>query len=398
LHIADQCVVQNPESLCDWMISQKITIAFAPTALAERMISFDWLPETALRILLTGASVLQQHPSRNLPFRFVNNYGLTECTVVSTSADVCVNGHGNSLPPIGRPIASTEVYILDEQLSAVAPGVIGEIYIGGKGVARGYRNAPELTEARFVVDPFKKDPGARLYRTGDLGKFLPDGQIAFVGRIDQQVKIRGFRVEPEEIASVLNRHPFVEQSAVIGRRYGHENETRLLAYIVLRKNASPSAGDLRSHLSLFLPDYMIPSMFVSVESLPLTTNGKVDFASLPLPQRSNTLREQVSGEPGTPLEQRVAGILGGLLNVDEVRSDDNFFFLGGHSLLATQLITRLRDVFGVELSVKNLFDHPTVSQLSQEIQQLLIAELDAMSEEEAEKRLKFMTERGGEAN
>ncbi len=395
VHIANQCVAQNPEALRDWMISEGITIGFAPTVLAEQMITMEWR-NAALRVLLTGASVLQRHPSRDLPFRFVNNYGVTECTVVSTSGDVCVNGHGNSLPPIGKPIAATQVYILDEHRSAVAPGEAGEIYIGGEGVARGYRNAPELTQARFVRDPFKKDAQARLYRTGDLGKFLPDGQIAFLGRIDQQIKIRGFRVEPEEIASTLKRHPAVRASAVIGREFGQENETRLVAYIVLEENSSATANDLQRHLSSFLPDYMIPSTFVSMDSLPLTTNGKIDVAALPLPQQSNTLRN-VACEAGSPLEQRVAEILAGLLELKEVGCDDNFFFLGGHSLLGMQLVTRLRDVFGVEVSLKSLFDHPTVRNLAGEIEQLLVAKLNAMTEEEAEERLKFLTERREEA-
>lgn len=396
VHIVNQCVAQNPEALRDWMISERITIAFAPTVLAEQMITMDWR-DAALRILLTGASVLQRHPSRELPFRFVNNYGLTECTVVSTSGDVCVNGHGNSLPPIGKPIASTQVYILDEHLSAVAPGEAGEIYIGGEGVARGYRNAPELTEARFVADPFKKDAQARLYRTGDLGKFLPDGQIAFLGRIDQQIKIRGFRIEPEEIASTLNRHSAVRASAVIGREFGEEKETRLVAYIVLGENSSATANDLQRHLSSFLPDYMIPSTFVSMKSLPLTRNGKIDAAALPLPEQNNTLRNYAC-EAGSPLERRVREILAGLLDLNEVGVDDNFFFLGGHSLLGMQLVTRLRDVFGVEVSLKSLFDHPTVRDLASEIEQLLVAKLNAMTEEEAEERLKFLTEQGRKFN
>lgn len=363
VHIVEQCVLQNPQSLRDWMVSEKITIAFAPTPLAERMISLDWPADVALRVLLTGASVLQRHPARTLPFRFINNYGLTECTVVSTSGEVSLNGHGSSLPPIGKPIASTQVYILDDQLSPVAPGAAGEIFVGGQGVARGYRNAPELTNTRFVPDRFRNDPRARLYRTGDLGKFLPDGQIAFLGRVDQQVKIRGFRVELEEIASVLNRHPSVRGSVVIGREYGKEKENRLLAYIVPEMNSAPAADDLRIHLSSFLPDYMIPSTFVRLESLPLNANGKIDLAALPLPQPSNTLREKVAAERGTPLEQRVARILAKLLSLDQVNPTDNFFFLGGHSLLGTQLITRLGDAFGVDLSLKTLFDHPTVAQL-----------------------------------
>ncbi len=397
VHIVENSVLQNAESLRDWMVSERITIGFAPTALAERMISLEWPPDAALRVLLTGASALQRYPSRPLPFRFINNYGLTECTVVSTSGEVSVNGQENRLPPIGRPIASTQVYILDDRLSPVAPGAVGEIYIGGEGVARGYRNDPELTKARFVPDPFRTNPSARLYRTGDLGKLVPGGQIAFLGRIDQQIKIRGFRVEPEEIASVLNRHPSVRESVVIGGKCGEEKETRLLAYIVPQANSTPALVDLRSHLGSLLPDYMIPSTFVCLESLPLNANGKIDLAALPPPQRNNTLRERVSGEPGTPLEQRVAGILANLLNLDQVNPDDNFFFLGGHSLLGTQLITRLRDVFGVDLSLKSLFDHPTVAQLAQEIEQLLVARLNAMTEQEAEERLKLLTERKEEA-
>jgi amino acid adenylation domain-containing protein len=397
VHIVEKCTLQNPESLREWLVAQKITIAFAPTAVAERLISLDWPSKTVLRFLLTGASVLQRHPSRQLPFRFINNYGLTECTVVSTSGEVCVNGHENSLPTIGKPIASTQVYILDERLSSVAPGTAGEIYIGGEGLARGYRNDPELTKTRFIRDPFKNNTSTRLYRTGDLGKFLPDGQIAFLGRIDQQINIRGFRIEPDEIASVLNRHPSVRESVVIGCEYGEEKETRLLAYIVPQSKSAPAVVDLRNHLSSFLPDYMIPSAFVCLESFPLNANGKIDLAALPPPQRNNTLRDNASPEPATPLEQRVAGILADLLNLEHVNPDDNFFFLGGHSLLGTQLVTRLRNVFGVDLSLKSLFDHPTVAQLSQEIEQLLLAKLNAMTDEEAEERLKFLIERREEA-
>ena len=391
VHIVDQCVLQNPERLRDWMVSERITIGFAPTPLVERMIPLDWPLDGSLRVLLTGASVLHRYPSRNLPFRLVNNYGLTECTVVSTSAEICSNGRGDSLPPIGKPIASTQVHILDERLSPVPDGTPGEIYIGGEGVARGYRNAPELTAARFVADPFSNNSHSRLYRTGDLGKLLPDGQIAFLGRIDQQVKVTGFRVEPDEIVSILNRHPSVRESVVIARECGHEKENRLIAYIVPEARPVPAAGDLCRHVKSFLPDYMIPSTFVCLESFPLTPSGKVDLAALPRPEQSNILRNTALPETGSPLEHRVAEILARLLNLEEVSLDDNFFFLGGHSLLGTQLVTRLRDVFGVDLSLKSLFDHPTVAELSHEIEQLLVAQLNAMSEEEAEKRLQFMT-------
>jgi acyl carrier protein len=257
----------------------------------------------------------------------------------------------------------------------------GEIYIGGAGVARGYLNRPELTADKFVRNPFSRDPQARLYRTGDLARYLANGEIAYLGRIDEQVKILGHRIEPNEIVAVLDRHPSVVASRVIA--HGEVcSEKHLVAYIVFRSESQPSASDLRSFLEKELPQYMVPAVFVRLDRFPLTQNGKVDRAALPAPNSENTLRDEEFTAPRTPLEQRLAAMLSSLLNLEQVSVHDNFFMLGGHSLLGTQLISQIRGTFGVELALRTLFESPTIEQLSTEIEQLIMAQVDALSEEE----------------
>jgi acyl carrier protein len=311
----------------------------------------------------------------------VNNYGPTECTVVATSGRVQSGASG--LPTIGRPIDHTQVYILDEKLERVPTGAPGELCIGGAGVARGYLNRPELTAQQFVSDPFSAEPGARLYRTGDLARYLDDGEIAYLGRIDEQIKILGHRIEPNEIEAVLDRHPAIASSVVIARGAACE-EKRLAAYLVMSNRVTPSAADLRGFLQSELPDYMVPSIFVRLPAMPLTANGKVDRVALPEPDAENTLRDEEFIRPRTPIEQRLATTLCALLNLSEVSVNDNFFLLGGHSLLGTQLIVKIRSAFGVDLALRTLFDAPTIAELSAEIERQIIAKVENMSEEEAE--------------
>src|SRR5439155_1690070 len=220
----------TPDALRDWMVAKGITISFLPTALAQHMLELTWPPESALRVLLTGADTLHRYPPAGLPFAFVNNYGPTECTVVTTSGTVpSISGSGE-LPTIGSPIDNVKIYIVDEHMQAVPAGTPGELLIGGAGVARGYLNLPELNTQKFIADPFSKNPEARLYRTGDLARHLPNGEIAFMGRIDDQIKIRGYRIEPEEVMAVLNSHPDVKASMVVAN--GPSRERRLVAYVV----------------------------------------------------------------------------------------------------------------------------------------------------------------------
>lgn len=386
LYLPDDVTRVSPDLLRDWLVTNEVTISFLPTVLAERIMTLPWPERTALRFLLTGADTLHRYPTSGLPFQLINNYGPTECTVVATSGPVLPSASENGLPTIGRAIVNTQVYILDENLEPVADGIAGELYLGGTGVARGYRNQPELTAAKFLRDPFSNAPGARLYRTGDLARRLEDGEIAYLGRIDDQIKILGYRIEPNEISAVLDRHPAI-QTSLVAARQDECIEKRLVAYMVLRSEPSLGVAELRSYLQNELPDYMVPSVFVAVDSLPLTLNGKVDRAALPVPDRENTLVDEQFIAPRTPVEERLGVILTALLGVERVSVNDNFFLLGGHSLLGTQLIGQIRTAFGVDLALRSLFDAPTIADLSREIEQLIVARIANMSEAEAERLL-----------
>jgi amino acid adenylation domain-containing protein len=381
LHIADAATRTEPEKLRDWLLSQQITISFVPTVMAERIMAHEWPSNAPLRLMLTGADTLHRYPSAKLPFILVNNYGPTECTVVATSGVINPNECSEQRPPIGKPIANTQVHIVDEHMRPVPTGTPGEICIGGAGVARGYRNRSELTDQKFLRDPFSTVPKARLYKTGDLGRYLPTGEIEFLGRIDDQIKIRGYRVEPNEIVSTLNKFDGIRESTVISQESG-SGEARLIAYVVISPDSKTTSTQLRTFLSARLPDYMIPASFVRLDSLPVNSNGKVDRASLPAPSTSNSLQDDDLVLPTSSVERAVAEILSGLLKVEQIGANANFFMIGGHSLLGTQLIARLRDRFGVDLALRNLFDNPTVAGIAKEIERLIYANIDSMTEEE----------------
>ena len=372
IHFPDNDIRSSAVSLRDWLIEQRITLSFVPTAMAESLIGLDWPAQSSLRFLLTGADVLHRYPSSKLPFVLINNYGPTECTVVATSGAVLPDQAFDGRPTIGRPIENVQVHILDESRRPLPIGDVGEIYIGGASLARGYLNRPEQEGECFVPNPFSERQGDRLYRTGDLARILPDGQIEFIGRADEQVKIRGFRIEPNEIVTALNRHPGVHTSAVITRAE-NGGEKRLIAYIV-SSGTKLTRDALQDHLQTLLPDYMLPAAFVQLDSMPLNSSGKVDRAALPAPTAANTLGDHVYIAPRTQVEKRVVAILAELLALEKVGVDDNFFFLGGHSLLGTQLIARVRNSFDVELSLRTVFDSPTAAELSDEIERLLSTE------------------------
>jgi amino acid adenylation domain-containing protein len=385
VYFPDESTRLSADSLRDWLISHKITITFVPTAIAEQMIGRPWPADSALRFLLTGADTLHRYPMPGLPFSVVNNYGPTECTVVATSGVIGAEKTHEGLPSIGLPIDKVRIHILDEQRREVPQGATGEIYIGGAGVARGYRNRPDLTAERFVADPFG-DEGSRLYRTGDLGRFLPNGEIAFLGRIDDQIKIRGYRIELNEINAVLNEHPSVKASVVIVRE-DSPGDKRLVAYLVPRADSQRDEASLRELVRRRLPDYMEPAAFVWMESLPLTPNGKVDRAALPLSKVEDGAREREFIAPRTPVEEAFAKIIREVLKVPRVSVDDDFFHLGAHSLLGAQIIARVRGAFGIELKLLDVFDAPTVAELSVKIEQALTLQVSAMTEAEVEAAL-----------
>jgi len=388
IHVVDDETRTDPEKLRDWLVREQITVSFTPTPLAELMLKLSWAKGTALRFLLIGADTLHFYPPAGLPFTLVNNYGPTECTVVATSAAVSAE-KTDRLPPIGRAIDNTQVLILDDKLRRVPAETVGEIYVAGAGLAQGYLDDAQLTAQRFVKNPFRDVPGTRLYRTGDLGSCLPDGRISFHGRSDEQVKVSGFRVELNDVNSALRRHASVRES-VVSARENESGEKQLVAYIV-PSGSSPSVSDLREFLAKELPEYMLPSIFVGLGALPYASSGKVNRLALPAPNESNMLRDQVFHRPSSATEERVSAIVASLLGLPKVGINDNFFYLGGNSLFGTQLIARLRDAFQVEVPLLSLFDHPTVSELSTEVERLMIAKLDAMSEEEAQRLLALNT-------
>ncbi len=390
IHIPEESIRSNPEAMREWLLAEKISITFLPTAVAERMLLLDWPSNAALRVLLTGADTLRRRPAPGLPFVLVNNYGPTEGTVVATSGRVLPEDSDGRTPSIGRAIDNTQIYLLDEKMQQVAEGEAGEIYIGGAGVARGYRNNPALTAERFMRNPFGGGSG-RLYRTGDRGRFLPSGEIEFLGRLDDQIKIRGYRVEPNEIIHALNAYPGVQASAITVEA-DHAGANRLLAYVVPVPGAKVNPTGLRRMLSQQLPDYMVPAVLVRVETLPLTVNGKVDHSALPAPSAANVLADDQFVAPRTMVEQRLAAILRPLLHLDRVSVKDNFFLLGGHSLLGTQLITKISESFGVELSLFSLFDHPTLEEMSVEVEKLILAKVEAMSAEDRRALSQFALE------
>jgi len=288
-------------------------------------------------------------------------YGPTETTIWSAIYPVKV---GDGPVSIGRPIANTQVYLLDKRLNPVPIGVVGELYIGGDGLARGYFNRPVLTAKKFVPHPFSTGPGARLYNTGDLARYLPDGNIEFLGRTDHQVKIRGFRIELAEIEATLDQHTAVQETVVLARE-DTPGDKRLVAYVVLNQEPVTTTSELRRFLKGKLPDYMVPSAFVMLDALPLTPNGKIDRSALPAPEGLRPELEVAYVMPQTRLERHIAAVWQNVLQVEKVGGHDNFFELGGHSLLMAKIHSRLQEEgFGSGLSMVELFQYPTVHSLA----------------------------------
>ncbi|MGJ5813650.1 non-ribosomal peptide synthetase [Paludibaculum fermentans] len=319
-----------------WLVENGITVAFAPTVIAQQLIAMDWPAESRLRILLTGAERLQQRPPANLPFLFFNNYGPTEATVVTTSGLVDPTGEG--APSIGMAANGARIHILD-----------GELCIAGPLVARGYRNRPEMTASKFVTID-----GERMYRTGDRARQLPSGEYEFLGRLDNQVKIRGYRVELDEIATTLARHPAILNSVAVA-----VDDASIAAYFVAR--SAVTSAELTAFLVPVLPEYMIPSAFIQMEALPMTANGKCDYKALPRPAAT------AAAPQSTDIPVRLGAMVALLLKQPAVDPDANFFFLGGHSLLAAQLLVQVNSAFGVKMALRQMFQAPTVNKLSMQI-------------------------------
>ncbi len=338
------------------------TIAITPSQL-------DTLPEgeyPALQTLIVGGEACSAATAARWSRgrRLFNAYAPTEATVYAMAMRYL--GNDGRMPRLGGPIANIQIYLLDPHLQPVPIGIPGEIHVGGAGLARGYLNQQALTAEQFVPDPFSRVPGARLYKTGDLARFLGDGEIEFVGRVDQQVKVRGFRIELGEIETVLGQHPGLREAVVVARE-DTSGGKRLIAYVVACEEPLPATSEMRDYLKRTLPEYMVPSAFVVLDALPLTTTGKVDRNALPEPEQARPELAQVYVAPRTAVEEVICGVFSEVLQVEPVGVRDNFFELGGHSLLATRVSSWLRETFQVELPLRKVFEAATVERLAQAI-------------------------------
>ncbi|HEU0051515.1 MAG TPA: amino acid adenylation domain-containing protein, partial [Longimicrobium sp.] len=357
LHVADGDDLLPGPALLERVRRDGITHAkLTPSALAA--VPFAELPTLGTLVVggeACGAELVERWGRGR---RFVNVYGPTEATV-RVSAAVCAPGAGR--PAIGAPLANTRLYVLDASLRPLPVGVPGELCVGGVQVARGYLGRPALTAERFIPDPFSTDAGARLYRTGDRARWRPDGALEHLGRLDAQVKVRGFRIEPGEIEAVLRRRFGVRDCVVIARE-DTPGDQRLVAYVV----GDADEDTLRAHLRKSLPEYMVPAAFVSLDALPLTPNGKLDRRALPAPAYAGDEESYVA--PRTPVEEVLAATWAEVLDVERVGAADDFFELGGHSLLATLVMARIRQLFGVGMPLRALFEGPTVAELAARVE------------------------------
>jgi amino acid adenylation domain-containing protein len=367
-------IVRLSRCLADMAIARIFIPPAVLQQLAETLAATSDVP-TALQQILVAGEQLQITPAiaslcARLPDCVLHNhYGPTETHLATAFG---LDGPPNrwmALPPIGRPLANVQTYVLSADLQPLPVGISGELYIGGTGLARGYLNRPDLTAERFVPDPFGK-PGARLYKTGDLVRQLANGDLEFLGRLDRQVKIRGFRIEPGEIETLLMRHPAMGDCAVVAWK-DSTRHARLVAYVVLQHEEVPTTSELRRFLGAILPEYMVPSAFVVLPALPQSPNGKLDRSVLPGPESTRPALDKSFVAPRNPTEEMLAGIWTDLLGLERVGVLDNFFDLGGHSLLVTQLASRLRDRFRIELPLRRFFETPTVSDLAPIVDGLL---------------------------
>jgi amino acid adenylation domain-containing protein len=368
LIVASWDTATDGATLVEILTRDRVTVMQATPITWRLLLAAGWQGKADLKVLCGGEALPLDLARQLLPraASLWNLYGPTETTIWST---LCKVEPEEDVVTIGRPIANTQVYLLDPQLQPVPVGVPGELYIGGDGLARGYLNRPELTAERFIRHSFSNEPGARLYRTGDLARYRSDGTIEHLGRLDFQVKLRGFRIELGEIEAVLAQHPAVRQAVVVARE-DMPGDKRLVAYVVLRENQSAMVSDLQKHVTKQLPNYMVPSAIVLLETFPLTPNGKVDRRALPAPQHTRPELQKAVIAPRTPLEEVVTAIWSQVLGFEQVSIYDDFIALGGDSLMAIQVISRLRKALQIQLPLARFYEARTIAKLSKIIEQV----------------------------
>jgi amino acid adenylation domain-containing protein len=377
LVVIDKDVALSPREFAARLAEHGVTALFLTTALFNQMACEQPAAFGGLRHLLFGGEAVEPKWVREVlekgrPGRLLHVYGPTETTTFATFEEVMAVGPRAHAVPIGRPLTNVQTYLLDERLRPVPAGVAGELYVGGAGLARGYLDRPALTAERFIPDPFSAEPGARLYRTGDAARFLSDGRIEFLGRRDGQVKIRGFRVEPGEVEALLSSHAKIARAAVVARE-DSPGDRRLVAYVVPKPGETCGAGELRRHLGARLPEYMLPSAYVTLDELPLSPGGKLNRGALPAPDEGRPELETKFVAPRTEVERKLAEFCAEVLGLQSVGVEDDFFDLGGHSLHATRIISRVRGRFRVELPISLFFEARTPAALARHVEQAVSA-------------------------
>jgi len=357
--VVDDAVRYSPAHLPEWLAANGITHCFVPTPIVDVVVRRPWPPGSALRVLLTGGDRLRRGVPAGLPFSVFNAYGPTENSVVTTWAPVPEESDDSAPPPIGRPIANVELFVVDRNGEFVPAGVPGELWIGGAGLARGYCNAPGLSAERFVPHPLK--PERKVYRSGDRVRYLSGGNLEFLGRVDEQIKIRGFRIEPGEIEALLVRQPNVESACVVAREDA-PGETRLVAYLTTKPETTVDVTVVRELTRDKMPAYMVPSHFIVLDTLPLNANGKIDKSKLP----AATFRQDDAGfaRPRTQIEEYIATVWREELHVEQIGIDENFFDIGGNSLTLVRIHARLEEKMPDRVSVVDLFRYPTIRALA----------------------------------
>jgi acyl carrier protein len=366
LEIASREVSTDGSQLLAKLISSGATVMQATPTTWRMLLEAGWQGSGELKVLC-GGEVLSRKLAEELLQKtgsLWNGYGPTETTIYSVISKV---EHGQGAVSIGRPIANTQIFILDKLRQPAPIGVAGELHIGGEGLARGYLNRPELSAEKFIANPFSHGPEARLYKTGDLARYLPSGDIDFLGRIDNQVKVRGFRIELGEIEAVLRQHPAVSEVVVTVREDSPEDQS-LVAYFVPAQKSASKVSELRRFLKQKLPDYMVPASYRRLEQLPLLPSGKVDRKAV-LAAGAVALSDYDGlAPPRTDVERKLAAMWQEVLKLEQVGIDQNFFELGGHSLRALQVMARIRSIFDVELPVRSLFEESTIAGLAAEVE------------------------------
>lgn len=394
LHIVpDRCRVETAKFI-EWLRVEQIQSAYIPPFMLSELA--EWLAQDgnilSLLRLLTGVEPINEQILAAINLRLpsltiINAYGPTEITVVATFLSFEPQNAGRQNASIGKPVANTQIYLLDKALRIVPEGTAGEIYVGGDGLAQGYLRRPALTAERFIPDPFADEPGRRLYKTGDIARYLPDGNLEFIGRIDHQVKLRGYRIELGEIEAMLKQFDEVNNAVVVVREKSGTGK-HLVAYLAMPRREDLNLDSLRSYLRKHLPEYMVPSIFVVLDRLPLTPNDKVDRKALPAPDWERIQRDESHQGPRTDVEVALCGIWSNVLGLEAVGVHDTFFELGGHSLQLAQVVSKVRDAFQVELDIRKVFKLPTVAGLAVMIEEELVKEVEELSDEEVEFLLK----------